>query len=214
MDTTPTENTKVKETKNQELGRRSRNVRNHNMLTYAWVCQFLAVKYGYKMADLGAGRGDGAMILSHFAKSIDIIDGHDGQLKLARRNDYFCPVKFIKMDLEKESPTDEYDAIVAMEILEHLENPEKLVKDISKKCKLFIFSIPWNCPTHHRPNWQWHQVHKRIFITKGDVMEMLGGNFDEVTLYYERKTIFSTKPFKAPSRIVGICRQTQDTPAL
>jgi len=213
MDTIPTENTTVEETGNQIYGRRSRSVKNHNMLVYAWAAQFLIVRYGYKMADLGCGRGDGALILSHFAQSIDLYDGHKGQLKLAGRHDYFCPTKLIKMNLEEESPQKDYDAIVCFETLEHLKNPERLVKDISTRCKLFIFSVPHNCPTHHRKNWQWHQVHKQIYKTKDDVLEMLGDNFDEVDIYYERHAIVQTEPFDSPDRYIGVCRQTNTIPA-
>lgn len=197
----------AQETYNQIKGRHARAVKNHNLLTYAWASQFLIVKYGYKLADYGGGRGDGAMILSNFTKSIDIYDGHKGQLKLAQRHDYFCPVKFIKLNFETDKlPDEEYDAIVMFETLEHLNNPEEVVKHISKKCKLFIFSVPYDCATHHRKHYQWHQIHKQLFKSADDVYRMLGDNFKSIELYYERKAIIKKEPFNSPSRYIGICR--------
>ena len=189
-------------------GLRSRKARNHNMVTYAWACQFLIIKNGYTMADLGAGRGDGAMIMSHFTKSIDLYDGHEGQLQLSKRHPYFCPTEYILMDLEKDAPTKEYDVIICFETLEHLKNPERLVREVSKKCKLFIFSIPHNSPTTHKRHYhrKWHQVHKQIYRNEDDVKKMLGDNFDEVTLYQERSGKIRKGKFKVPHRYIGVCK--------
>lgn len=88
-------------------------------------------------------------------------------------------IKFFKFDIEKNTTKEKYDYIVAFEVLEHLKDPVKSLKNIKqmlKKGGTLVFSTPFptkrslSDPTHinvHDPSW-WLKAGKKtgFFKTK------------------------------------------------
>lgn len=83
-------------------------------------------------------------------------------------------INFLTIDIEKDVKLEKkYDYIVAFEVLEHLKNPFKALKNIKKllnKNGILIFSTPFptkrslSDPTHtnvHKPSW-WINVGKKV----------------------------------------------------
>lgn len=88
--------------------------------------------------DLGTGCGLGAYLYSLVAKKVISVDYKDKAFELAKQYPY-KNIEFVKMDLEKENPP-KADVCVAIETIEHLENPERLMENLN--CKELVFSVP------------------------------------------------------------------------
>lgn len=101
------------------------------------------VGMGKKVLDIGCRDG---MLTRHFAKGNELIgaDVDSQALKLFEKN---LNAKTYQIDLNNEWPfqKEEFDAIVASEVLEHLYKPEAVVENIYNSLKLggiFIGTIP------------------------------------------------------------------------
>lgn len=114
-------------------------------------------------------------------------------------------IKFFKLDIEKEVRLEKkYDYIVAFEVLEHLKDPVKALKNIKKLLKTqgtLIFSTPFptkrslSDPTHinvHKPQW-WLDSGKIAGFSK---LEFKYATFIPF-LYRISKTLSIGFPFKS-----------------
>jgi len=100
------------------------------------------LKNGMEVLDFGCGQGAFSQRLIDAGAIVDGCDLDAGQIKAGVRNRY-------ALDLNKESVTDsipgKYDMIVAMEIIEHLQNPWKYLSDciaLLKDGGLIVLSTP------------------------------------------------------------------------
>jgi 2-polyprenyl-3-methyl-5-hydroxy-6-metoxy-1,4-benzoquinol methylase len=100
------------------------------------------LKPGMKILDFGCGKGAFSQRLIDEGMTVDACDIDTSQI-MAKVS------KKIRLDLNKteitETITDKYDAVIAMEIIEHLQNPWKYTEDCIKILKnggLIIFSTP------------------------------------------------------------------------
>ena len=169
-----------------------------NMFPYIWSARYAT---NADVLDLGCGEGYCLVPLSVFAKSITGIDRNRSQygkptLDICRENQYFCPATFIEKDLEKEEIGINCDVCLAFEILEHLENPEKVVAEMSKRCKWFIFSVPKNYP---------ETAHKQMFYSLEDAKKLVEPHFKNIDWYYFRNGHISKTPFDVTQRFIGVC---------
>jgi 2-polyprenyl-3-methyl-5-hydroxy-6-metoxy-1,4-benzoquinol methylase len=97
---------------------------------------------GMKILDFGCGKGAFSQRLIDAGMIVDACDIDTDQI-LAKVS------KKIRLDLNKteitETVTEKYDAVIAMEIIEHLQNPWKYIEDCTKildKGGLIVFSTP------------------------------------------------------------------------
>lgn len=79
------------------------------------------------------------------------IDGDESALEIAKKRG----ASVIKLDLENEQIplTRKFDIILATELLEHLKDPEKLIKQIKSLLKedgVVLISLPNECTFYHR----------------------------------------------------------------
>ena len=100
------------------------------------------IRKGIEALDFGCGQGAFSQRLIDAGMIVDGCDLDTGQIKAAVRNRY-------ELDLNKQSITDsipvKYDMIVAMEIIEHLQNPWKYLSDsiaLLKDGGLIVLSTP------------------------------------------------------------------------
>jgi len=100
------------------------------------------IKKGMEVLDFGCGQGAFSQRLIDAGLIVDGVDLDTGQIKAEIRNRY-------QLDLNKASVTDsipgKYDMIVAMEIIEHLQNPWKYLSDAVSMLRdggLILLSTP------------------------------------------------------------------------
>ncbi|MBU2473099.1 class I SAM-dependent methyltransferase [Patescibacteria group bacterium] len=113
----------------------------------ARIIDFLNPQKSDTIIELGCGAGDIMQNIKH-AQELWGIDLSDFMLKLAQQKKYKVPVKFIKANIEEFSKKIidlKFDKIYCSEVLEHVENPDivlKQIKKISKKDSIIVVSIP------------------------------------------------------------------------
>jgi 2-polyprenyl-3-methyl-5-hydroxy-6-metoxy-1,4-benzoquinol methylase len=100
------------------------------------------LKTDFRILDFGCGEGAFSQRLTDLGFVVDVCDIDTSQIK-AKTN------SIIQIDLNKENLSDnfhyKYDCIIAMEIIEHIENPWKFMRDISSLLKengIVLISTP------------------------------------------------------------------------
>ncbi len=101
-----------------------------------WIRDSLKIKYPnkkLKILDIGCGGGFLSNMLALEGHEVIGIDISESSLKVAEKYDGTKSVSYIKMDVSELSNLNEkFDVICAMDLLEHIEQPELLIKNISK----------------------------------------------------------------------------------
>jgi 2-polyprenyl-3-methyl-5-hydroxy-6-metoxy-1,4-benzoquinol methylase len=151
--------------------------------------------------DVGVNSGFGSLIMSYSAEDIIGVD-RDERL-LAQANSfykYFCDFKTVTCDLEKDFPEGKWDVATCFEVIEHVENPEFLIKNIFEHLNdngILIFSVP-----HMVPN----RLHKTLFDEQ-KIKEMISkyGVIEEFYLQ-DKKTISGNRMYKGLKVYVGVAK--------
>lgn len=103
---------------------------------------------GEKIVDLGCGTGYYLFLLSNLGVSVSLtgFDNDDRSIKEAEEMMQGKRIKFITGDLHKISfQSQSFDKAVMSEVLEHVENDEKVLKEIHRILKpngLLVLSVP------------------------------------------------------------------------
>lgn len=128
-----------------------------------------AIKYckGKKVLDASCGSGYGTEILKAYG-----VDNSREAIEYAKEN---YKGEFEVCDLNKDFPDMNFDVCVSFETIEHLENPDIFLKNVSKHCKHFICSIPLNCPS---------RFHKKVYTEK-QAKDLIKKYFDKVDWFYQ-----------------------------
>lgn len=127
---------------------------------------------GKAVLDLGCGCGLGSHFYSMFAKDLTIVDYNLETLESALKYQSICNVYPLHLNLEVEADIKrlpEVDVAVALEVLEHLEDPSLLLKNL--KAKRLVFSVP----LHSMEMSTWH---KYSIETVADVYKLIGPYYD------------------------------------
>ena len=99
-----------------------------------------------RVLDLGSKDGYGANLIGYFASHITLADCDGKFLGYANKyHHYHCPVEFINIDFNKAFPEGKWDTIVALQIIEHVNDSDNFVKEIAKhlnKRGTLVFSVP------------------------------------------------------------------------
>lgn len=120
---------------------------------YKWAAQNLI---GKKVFELGCSSGYGVQF---FPNDIDYtgLDYDPIIVEVATEqkwSDYGYKVKFVNADINK-FELEQYDSIVAFEVIEHLDNGLDVVERLKKHCKRLMITVPMNEPPgfwgpHHK----------------------------------------------------------------
>lgn len=101
--------------------------------------------------DVGYGNGMGLSLISNVAKQVIGIDRNPNALKFARGLTYCCPTILVTLDLKNilriKKIISTVDVSILCDVIEHVNFPEKLLKNVSSMTTKHIFgNIPVNCP--------------------------------------------------------------------
>lgn len=122
---------------------------------------------GKKVLDAGCKDGFGAHLLSYGAKSIELADISSTFLKQAEKHyRYFAPATFTICDFNKDFPAGAYEAIVAFEIIEHVDDPDAFVHKIAEHLSpggILIFSVPHMMPCEeHKTLFDFYSIRELV----------------------------------------------------
>lgn len=120
-----------------------------NLERYSYALHHLE---GKKVLDLGCGSGLGTYLYSLVASEVVAFDYNSDALRYLKQ----FPIEDEKLgiitgDIEKSIHFPEVDVCVALEIFEHLEDPESVLKNL--KAKELVFSLPLSS----LGNSKWHK---------------------------------------------------------
>jgi len=133
------------------------------------------------------------LITSMFAREVKGLDISPRGIKVSRLHKYFCPVTSEIFNLEKQKIEENFDVVVAFEVLEHIENPKEVMAQLREKAKMVIFSVPHAYP---------HRLHKTDYYSLDDVKKLTEG-FDVKWFYLSGTNIVEDVPEKI-DRYIGI----------
>jgi len=108
---------------------------------------------GKKVLEIGCSSGYG---IQFFPKDIEYtgVDYDPIIAEVAAEQDWGYNAKFVNADINK-FPLEQYDTIVAFEVIEHLDNGLEVVEMLKKHCKRLLITVPMNEPfgfwgPHHK----------------------------------------------------------------
>jgi len=95
--------------------------------------------------DIGCANAFGTMALKNKLKNatIDACDFSKEAISNAKKK-FGMNIDFFVHDVAKDKLKNKYDYILMIETLEHLDNPDKIVKKYLKCCKNMIVIVPYN----------------------------------------------------------------------
>jgi SAM-dependent methyltransferase len=136
---------------------------------------------GKRVLEIGSGSGYGTNRLAKNAKSITAIDKNRASINESREKYSFSNINFMCCKVENYSSDEKFDVIISLQVIEHLKDPEILLKKIhrsSEKNGLFIVSTPNRLTQSYKEN----PYHYREYSPK-ELLKILSNHFREVDLY-------------------------------
>lgn len=116
-------------------------LRAENAVRIPWVAKNLAP--GSALLDIGCGAGILANALAKEGHSVTGIDVSEKSLEIGRRRDETGTVSYLPASAAAlPFPDNTFDAVSAMDLLEHVENPQLVIREASRVLKprgLFFF---------------------------------------------------------------------------
>jgi SAM-dependent methyltransferase len=117
---------------------------------YSWASQQLI---GKKVLEIGCSDGYGIQFLP---KDIQYtgVDYDPIIVEVAKEQDWGYDAKFVNADINK-FEFEQYDTIIAFEVIEHLDNGLEVVEKLKNHCKRLLITVPMNEPVgfwgpHHK----------------------------------------------------------------
>lgn len=141
---------------------------------------------GKKLLEIGCGTGYGSNYLAeNGVKIITACDVDPSAISFARRHNPHSNINFLEADVEKLELAEKYDVVVAFEVIEHLQQPEKLItiaKKSLKKGGFLILSTPnktYSSFDGSRPSNPYHVYE----YYPNELEQLLDKYFETVNLY-------------------------------
>lgn len=110
-------------------------LRAENAARMPWILQAIETHFGKKscsILDIGCGAGFLANTLALYGHKVSGIDVSEKSLKIAKEKDTTRSVNYLKEDAYALSFSDNsFDVICALDFLEHVEKPEKIIEKVS-----------------------------------------------------------------------------------
>jgi hypothetical protein len=116
-------------------------------LKYYWEVVRLAGEYvpeGHALIDVGAGETDVVRAIKGFKRRV-MLDSHPIRPKRG--------VEIVTADFAEYQPDTEFDLVLCLQVLEHLETPEPFARKLFEIGRTVIISVPYRWP---EDLWPWH----------------------------------------------------------
>lgn len=154
-----------------------------------------------EVMDAGSKDGFGAHLISSVARELSLVDVSPVDLDRAQFfYKWMCNTEFTVCDFEKGYPDKKWDTVVAFEIIEHLEDPDFFIKNVSEHLKeggTLVFSVP-----HMRVE----KDHKVLF-DESSIKALISKYMDITEFYTQDSYGISKVPFgKYPITYVGVAK--------
>lgn len=123
-----------------------RTLHHINPARLEWLCQYITPK-GLSILDVGCGGGVLSEALAKLGAKVTGLDAEAGAIETARKHakDEGLDIHYVSEALDTFKPEGLFDAIVCLEMLEHVDNPEKVIHLATKLLKpggvLFLSTI-------------------------------------------------------------------------
>lgn len=117
---------------------------------YQWASKNIL---GKKILEIGCSNGYGIQFLPN---DIDYtgLDYDQVIIDVANEQEWGYNAQFIHADINT-YPLEQYDTIIAFEVIEHLDNGLEILEKLKKHCKRLLFTVP-----HEEPKGFWGEHHK------------------------------------------------------
>jgi len=100
------------------------------------------INLGDNILDIGCGNGFLAYDLAKKAKMVVGIDLDERSIGFAKKRFSASNIKYLVGDALKDLPVGDFDAIVLSNVLEHIEDRVKFLKEIKTKAKKILIRVP------------------------------------------------------------------------
>lgn len=92
--------------------------------------------------DIGCGKGEVSYDVAKKAKTVIGIDLNKESINKAQRNYKSPNLQYLVGDVTKELPDKKFDVIILSNVLEHIEDRQKFLKEIKKKTLKILVRVP------------------------------------------------------------------------
>lgn len=155
-----------------------RPMRERQMAAYRKALELIE---GRRVLEIGCGEGIGASVLAEAAASVVAIDYSDEALGFARKKHGADNIEFRKMRVPPmDFPDASIEAVVCFQMIEHLEEPEKLVSAIARVLRadgLFVIATVNGDETLSDNPYHLHE------FTADEMSALLESHFESVEMY-------------------------------
>lgn len=126
---------------------------------YSWAAQNLL---GKKVLEIGCSTGYGTQYLPRDIEYTGL-DYDKTIINCAKEQDWGHNYKFVNCDINK-FDLDQYDTIIAFEVIEHIANGLEVVERLKKHCKRLLITVPRKEPPGFwGPHHLLHNLHEGMF---------------------------------------------------
>lgn len=117
---------------------------------YMWAAKNLV---GNKVLEIGCSNGYGVQFFPHDTQYIGL-DYDPLIVEVAKLENWSASATFQQADINT-YPLEQYDTIIAFEVIEHLDNGLEIVKKLQQHCKCLLITVPYYEPVgfwgpHHK----------------------------------------------------------------
>lgn len=167
------------------LGERAslRDIEGINLARYKFALKYCKRK---SVLELGCGSGYGANYLAkNGAGEVFAYDASSRSIEFANKTFKLPNIKFICKRIEEVNEKRVYDAVINFEVIEHLQNTEKLLKLVNKSLKkggLLVVSTPNRLFSSYDGNKPTNPYHVREYFDN-EFRSLLKKHFKQIILY-------------------------------
>jgi 2-polyprenyl-3-methyl-5-hydroxy-6-metoxy-1,4-benzoquinol methylase len=122
--------------RSRQWGRHLEEIKQDHVNRYRFAKDYVSGR----VLDAACGCGYGSKLL--LEKASDVVGVDASQEAIDWANEYFSGPSYIKGRIEEAPWTGEFEAVVSLETLEHLPNPEEALKAFRRCAKRLIASVP------------------------------------------------------------------------